>query len=124
MRFAIADCADAAVQVFRRGYRTHAAVDEPNKVRYVMIAKESENILASTLQFPGSVKIGAVFRITFRVAPEAYIARAAQHAFVRREPFEVEVHGDFQSLIGDGTFGGPESGGRLAKHTLVESPGA
>ncbi len=55
LRFAIADRADAAMQILGCGHGVHAAVDEPDQIGNVVIAEEPEDFLAHPLQAPGSV---------------------------------------------------------------------
>ena len=64
---------------------------------------------AAAFESPRRVEVRPIFRIAGRIAPESDVQRAAQNAFVGGEPSEAKLRGDFESLIGNRTFGGPQA---------------
>jgi hypothetical protein len=58
------------------------------------------------------------------VAEESDVEGAAEHTFIGAKPLETFFGGDLQSLVGDGTLGGPEAYGLRAENALVIFLGA
>ena len=96
IRLPIADRANPPMQIFRRRFRSHAAVDEPDQVRKIVVAKEP-SISVSALKPPRRVQFRAILRIARGVAPESDVARAPQHPFVGGKPLKPQFHRDFSA---------------------------
>ena len=112
--------ANAAVKIFGGRFCSHAAVDEADQIRQIVIAKEAGEMLPCPVEAPRAYRVGAIFGIAGGVAPESDVSSAAENSFVSGKPFEAEVHRNFERLIGDGAFRGPEPYGRLAENSLVK----
>ena len=119
-RLTISDCANPPVQVIRRNIRAHPAVNKSNQIRQIMVAEETAHFPFAAFETPRRVQLGSIIRIAGGIAPEAEVSRPTQHSFIRREPLESQLHGDFESLVGDGPFRRPQAHGRLAEYALVE----
>ncbi len=121
---AFGDGADAAVEVFGGRARVHAAVNEADQIGKIMIAKDAGDFAFAETYSQRRVQAIGIRGHAFAVAAETDIQRAAEHAFVAREPAKAQFGGDGKRVVRDRAFRRPEADGRRAKEALVIGPRA
>ena len=61
------------MQVFRRRFGAHAAVNESNEIGQIVVAEKSNHFAFAALKPPGRIQLRGIFRVAGGVAPESDI---------------------------------------------------
>ena len=113
------DRANALVQILGRRIRIHAAVNEADQVRKIMIAKKSDHFPAAHAHAQRRIQFVRIVRHAGAVAAKPDTQRPPQDSFIRGKPLEPQFGGQGKRFIRYGSFRRPQPVGRLPENTLV-----
>jgi len=106
------------------GFAVHAAVDETDEVREVVVAEKAGDGAVGQLDAIGLVQTLGIGGQAAGVSKKSDIEGAAEHAFIGAEPLKAFLHSNSERLIGHGAFRWPQAGGLGAEDAFVIFAGA
>ena len=114
----------SSVQIGGCGLCIHAAIDERNEVREMMVAEKAGDALPTDRELPRPIESFRIRRQSTCLPKKTEIQRSPKNAFVGPEPLESFFGGGRERLVRYGTFRGPQAHGWRAEYALVIVPGS